>query len=173
MRTVGDDRLLGMRDRRRHRLSRAISLGAPISMRSKVIGFINLDSLTPGFYTPAQAERLQIFADQAAAALENARLYDTVQCYAAELEQRVAERARELTEANERLAELDRLKDKFVSHISHELRTPLANIHLYLELLEHGKPGKQEPTRFCLLRDFYNSPEESVQMARSAVWIFP
>jgi signal transduction histidine kinase len=42
---------------------------------------------------------------------------------------RVAER-----EANQRLRELDRLKDDFVSTISHELRTPLTSISGYVEL---------------------------------------
>jgi PAS domain S-box-containing protein len=41
-----------------------------------------------------------------------------------------------------RLKELDRLKSEFVSNVSHELRTPLANIKLYLNLLERGKPEK-------------------------------
>jgi signal transduction histidine kinase len=42
---------------------------------------------------------------------------------------RIAER-----EANQRLRELDRLKDDFVSTISHELRTPLTSISGYVEL---------------------------------------
>jgi PAS domain S-box-containing protein len=63
----------------------------------------------------------------------------------AELERRVADRTRDLTSANERLAELSSLKTEFITRISHELRTPLANIKLYLQLLEHGKPEKREP----------------------------
>ena len=38
-------------------------------------------------------------------------------------------------EANERLRELDRLKDEFVALVSHEVRTPLTSILGYLELL--------------------------------------
>ena len=43
-----------------------------------------------------------------------------------------------------RLKEFDRLKDQFVTRIGHELRTPVANVKLYLDLLEHGKPERRE-----------------------------
>jgi signal transduction histidine kinase len=66
-----------------------------------------------------------------------------VQHYADELEQRVAERTHELSDAYERLKALDQVKDQFVSRVSHELRTPIANIQLYLSLLDRGKPEKR------------------------------
>ncbi len=49
-------------------------VGAPIIVKQRVIGFINLDSDQPGYFTSAHGTRLQAFADQAAVALENARL---------------------------------------------------------------------------------------------------
>ncbi|MCX6031717.1 MAG: GAF domain-containing protein, partial [Chloroflexi bacterium] len=55
------------------------SASAPLSVRGQVIGFLSVDSATPGFFTPAHAERLQAFADQAAVALENARLHEDAQ----------------------------------------------------------------------------------------------
>jgi signal transduction histidine kinase len=62
--------------------------------------------------------------------------------YSRELEQK--QRALEaatagLREANERLQELDRMKDDFVSTVSHELRTPLTSIRAFAEIL-HDNP---------------------------------
>jgi signal transduction histidine kinase len=58
------------------------------------------------------------------------------------LEQRVAERTRELTVANAQLTELDQLKDEFIARISHELRTPMTRIKIYGQLLETAGPDK-------------------------------
>jgi signal transduction histidine kinase len=46
-----------------------------------------------------------------------------------------------LIEQNERLRELDRLKDEFVGLVSHDLRTPLTSITGYVELLEADETG--------------------------------
>lgn len=75
--------------------------GMPIRVRGQVIGFLNLDHHEPGFYTEAHVERLQLFAEQAAIALENARLHQEIQDYAAELEQRVEQRTLEARLARE------------------------------------------------------------------------
>ncbi|SFB85349.1 Na+/proline symporter [Marinospirillum celere] len=58
--------------------------------------------------------------------------------YNKRLEQKSTELARigeELRSANERLRELDRLKDEFVAMVSHELRTPLTSIRAFAEIL--------------------------------------
>jgi Na+/proline symporter/nitrogen-specific signal transduction histidine kinase len=52
----------------------------------------------------------------------------------------------ELTQANERLKELDRLKDDFVATVNHELRTPLASIRAFSEILR-DHPGLQDRER--------------------------
>jgi len=117
-------------------------LGVPIRAHGRIIGILNLDSATPGYFTPVHAERLQVFADQAGVAIENAQLYTKVSRSAGELAQRVAERTAELTRANQQLLVLDQLKNKFIADISHELRTPVANLNMRLYLLEHDTPDK-------------------------------
>jgi PAS domain S-box-containing protein len=49
-------------------------------------------------------------------------------------------------EANERLRELDRLKDGFVALVSHEVRTPLTSIRGYLELLSEQDLSNEQRT---------------------------
>ncbi len=119
-------------------------VGIPIRLKGEVAGFLILASAAPNFFGAADSERIQAFANQCAIAIENARLYQEVSRYAEELEMRVADRTRELTEANQRLQELDRLKSKFVSDVSHELRTPVTSLSLHAELLESGKPEKRD-----------------------------
>ncbi len=63
--------------------------------------------------------------------------------YSHELKQKSQELLRataDLRAANERLQELDRLKDDFISTVTHELRTPLTSIRAFSEILRDS-PG--------------------------------
>ncbi len=69
--------------------------------------------------------------------------------YNRRLEQKSAELEKighELRSANERLRELDRLKDEFVAMVSHELRTPLTSIRAFAEILSdtEAMPTEQQ-----------------------------
>jgi PAS domain S-box-containing protein len=57
--------------------------GTPIHRRGEIVGFINLASDTPGFFTNTHARRLQAFAEQTGIAIGNASLLE------AEREQRL------------------------------------------------------------------------------------
>jgi PAS domain S-box-containing protein len=119
------------------------SVAVPLVGLSASIGLLSLDSPELDAFPSELIEIAQEVADQLAIAMQNAQLQQQTRHHAADLERRVAERTRELAEANERLTELDHLKSKFVSDVSHELRTPIANLKLYIDLLERGRPDKQ------------------------------
>jgi diguanylate cyclase (GGDEF)-like protein/PAS domain S-box-containing protein len=51
-------------------------LGIPILIKEQVAGFLALFSATPGFFTIDHSTRMKIFADQAAVAIEKARLFE-------------------------------------------------------------------------------------------------
>jgi len=74
--------------------------------------------------------------------------------YEAELEGKVAERTRELAEANEALRVADLKKDEFLATLAHELRNPLAPIRNAIEIMRLGshKPDTIDRARAIMER---------------------
>ena len=58
---------------------------------------------------------------------------------------RAVSSSRALASQNERLRELDALKDEFIASVSHELRTPLTSIQGYLELVQTEESDNLRP----------------------------
>ncbi len=78
-------------------------LGVPLLISDRVIGMLALDKQQPDFYHEADARMAMAYAVQAAIAIENARLHQALQEYAADLESRVEIRAAEVNREHERL----------------------------------------------------------------------
>ncbi len=66
-------------------------------------------------------------------------LYDRIEAYNRELEERVAERTAQLREALDKLTEMERLRSEIINNVSHELRTPLTQVKNAVELLEGAR----------------------------------
>lgn len=109
-------------------------IALPLRVGSQVLGVMNMTFAAPHRFNPNELRVLELLADQAAVALENARLYAEAQ-----------RRAKELAAALAQLRELDRLKSEFIQNVSHELRTPLAIVRGYAELLDGGDLGDLLP----------------------------
>ena len=78
-------------------------LGAPIIIEDTVIGFVNLDSTQKNFFDSTHAVSLEVFANQVAIAIENARLYQELEKHSIFLEQEVKYATEELQQSKERL----------------------------------------------------------------------
>jgi GAF domain-containing protein len=82
-------------------------LAVPMLREGVPIGVLGLTRSEVRPFSEKQIELVSTFADQAAIAIENVRLFDEIQ------------------EKNRQLAEASEHKSQFVSSVSHELRTPL------------------------------------------------
>ena len=100
-------------------------VAVPLKAHGMIIGVLFVTSRTPSQFREEDRQLLSALADQAAIAIENAKLYQQVSRHAEELEAKVEIRTRELQEANRRLEEASRHKSEFLANMSHELRTPL------------------------------------------------
>lgn len=100
-------------------------LGVPLKAHDTVMGVLYVISRTPQQFHDDAQRLLSALGDQAAIAIENARLYEQVRQHTEVLETLVIERTRELQEANSKLETASRHKSEFLANMSHELRTPM------------------------------------------------
>jgi diguanylate cyclase (GGDEF)-like protein/PAS domain S-box-containing protein len=94
----------------------------PLVLREKVMGFINLDSATPGYFVPDHITRLRAFADQAAIAFANALLVEDLQ--------------RANNGLKKQVAEIEKLRDEMHEQAIRDPLTGLFNRRYLQETLE-------------------------------------
>ena len=123
-------------------------LGVPLKARERVMGVLYVISRTPQQFRDDEQRLLSALADQAAIAIENARLYEQVRQHTAELETLVTERTRELQAANHLLEEASRHKSEFLANMSHELRTPMNAIIGFTRLVMRRSKDVLAPRQY-------------------------
>ncbi|MCB9452345.1 MAG: PAS domain S-box protein [Anaerolineaceae bacterium] len=118
-------------------------MGISLIHRGEIIGILNLDYDKPNFYTPMHADLASAVAQQAALAIEHARLYGNLEHLVYERTKELETANQQLTESVVKLEEMDKLRAKFVADVSHELRTPLSVLNTRIYLLERAGPENQ------------------------------
>lgn len=100
----------------------------PLRAGDKIIGALDLQSPQKNAFDERAQRVINVFAEHAALALENAQLYEELRHYTQELEHRIAAQKRSelaLQEAKEAAETAAQTKSEFLANMSHEIRTPL------------------------------------------------
>lgn len=129
---------LGRHYKENRRITSALSL--PLSIGERVIGVLNVNRINHTEpFGEHHLEVLRVFAEHIAAVIDRA-----------EMVERLGRRTRELEADNEKLSDLNRMKDVFLGTASHELKTPLTSVIAYAELLDdhEGKLSKDQAREF-------------------------
>ena len=109
-------------------------LSVPMLREGAPIGVLTLTRSEVKSFTDKQIELVTAFADQAAIAIENVRLFDEIR-----------DKSRQLEEASQH-------KSQFLANMSHELRTPLNAILGYTELMADGAYGEPSEKMLGILK---------------------
>jgi signal transduction histidine kinase len=144
-------------------------LGLPIKRGDDVLGVLTFNTTTPRRYSPEEMAFLTSFADQAAIAIENARLYEAVRAHTVELEARITERTRDLAAANARLAAASQHKSEFLANMSHEIRTPLNSILGFTHMLREQGKESFSAKHLRYLNNVHTSGEHLLQLITDIV----
>lgn len=134
-----------------------ISVLLPLLVKKELVGFLVLGIKKSGeAYSTRDIDVLKTIASEIAVGMKNILSYEEIRQFNITLRKKIDESTKELKRANEKLKELDKLKDEFVSVASHELRTPMTAIRSYLYLAMKDKKTEKDPLKRYLNRS-YNS----------------
>lgn len=137
----------------------------PLVVKNELIGALLLENKSSGeIYRYEDINMLQIMAPEVAIAVKNALSYDEIRRFNITLRDEVDKATKDLKIANERLKQVDKLKDDFVSLASHELRTPMTVIKSYLWMFLHKKGKDLNEQEKTYLERAYNSTERLIKL---------
>jgi PAS domain S-box-containing protein len=102
----------------------------PLIERGNAIGVVKLIDQGERIFDDGEVRLAQGIANVVSSAMENARLYQSLDS-----------RARALESAYNELQQADKAKDEFIQNVSHELRTPLISVLGYSGLMVEGEFG--------------------------------
>jgi len=141
----------------------------PLKVKDKIIGVIYLDNrIEEGMFNEQHLSMLTAFANQAAVAIENARLHENlIKSYDEQI--RLAGELHEQEKMRLASEEANRLKSDFVNIVSHELRGPLTVIKTYSAMLYHDTESSKNAIKDDMRQDIYRTVDREVDRLLSII----
>lgn len=142
-----------------------IAVVIPLIVNKEVIGhLLSKTKLSGEAFTTQDLRIFELIGPQVAISVKNASSFEEIRRFNIKLTEEVRRATANLRHANERLKELDKLKDEFVSIASHELRTPMAAIKSFLWMALAGKAGHMPAKMREFVQRSYDSTERLINL---------
>ena len=119
-----------------------LTIVMPLKVKSTFHGLLLLSDKASGeTYSRQDVDVLEILMPQLSVAIQNAKSYEEIKGFTAQLKEEVTVATADLRQANRHLKHLDKLKDEFVFIATHELKNPVTAMRGYLSMLSEGLFG--------------------------------
>jgi PAS domain S-box-containing protein len=132
-------------------------ISVPMRVNGNLIGTLNIGSEQANAFSKQHIDAAMEIAHQLAVAFLQAKLKEEVKLYTEHLEQMVAERTKELEEANADM-------EHFVATLAHDFRAPLMTIHGFAQALLEDYGDRLDETGKDFLQRIVNSCDRLSQL---------
>ncbi len=136
------------------------ALLVPLLLRGDAIGMVILIDVDDRRFDMEEVNLAQGIANVVSNAMENARLFQSLQS-----------RAKALESAYSELQEADQIKDQFIQNVSHELRTPLIHVLGYADLLAEDTFGPINTEQREALRSIAEKGQQVADIVEAMVTV--
>lgn len=145
--------------------SQRIAVVSRLETSKNLVGFLFFGYKQSGdMYVTRDEKLINLASHEIAIAAQNSLRLREIQQFNKTLQARIEDATMELRHNNEKLKNLDKAKDEFISMASHQLRTPLTSIKGYLSMVLDGDAGPLNETQQKVLEEAYASSQRMVYL---------
>ncbi len=140
-----------------------ISVVSQLRSPAGVVGYLMLGYKQNGtHYRRQDLDFIDIVSDEFAIAIQSMLRFQEISEFNVQLKRRVEDATAELRVTNQKLQELDKAKDEFISMASHQLRTPLTSVKGFVSMVLDGDVGTITKEQRQVLQQAYESSQRMV-----------
>lgn len=141
----------------------SVAMVSQLRSRTGLVGYLLFGYKQNGSsYTKRDTDFIDIVSDEFAIAIQSMLRFQEIAEFNVALKQKVEDATSELLVTNQKLQDLDKSKDEFISMASHQLRTPLTAVKGYISMVLEGDVGTITKEQRQVLQQAYESSQRMV-----------